>query len=430
MENRNAMNPTATSVLIAEDSPTQAAQLQFLLEENGFEVSVARNGREALEMVRASPPGIVISDIVMPELDGYGLCKAIKSDKQLNSVPVILVTSLDSMQDIAKGLACGADNFIRKPYEAKTLLGRIDYILLNQRLRRSGQTRVGIEIYFGGEKHFITSEREQILDLLISSYEQAIEVNEELKLREQQIGALNVALGNRAEELEIANNDLESFGYSVSHDLRAPLRAVCGFCEILREDYSGVLDTEGRRLLGVVNDSAAKMEQMIDDLLNFSRLGRRPIVGSQIDVPALVQDVLEELRRNPEHRKAEIRIDPLPPAWGDGSLIRQVWINLMSNALKYSSRRDVPRIEVTAASEGAMRVYCIRDNGAGFDMRQHDRLFEVFQRAHRAADFPGNGVGLAIVQRIIRRHGGRVWAQSEVDKGASFYFSLPASATE
>ena len=193
------MNPTnrgrrGVNILIAEDSPTQAARLEHLLAEQGHTVTTAGDGAQALAAAQRRKPALIISDILMPELDGYGLCKAIKSDDKLKSVPVILVTTLSDPQDVIRGLECGADNFIRKPYDERYLLSRIEYLLMNIELRKNQKMQMGVEIDLGGHKHFITAERQQILDLLISTYEQAIQINEELKLREQDLARSNEVL--------------------------------------------------------------------------------------------------------------------------------------------------------------------------------------------------------------------------------------------
>ena len=398
------------SILVAEDSRTQAEQLKDLLETRGYAVVVAADGKQALEAARRGKPTLVITDIVMPGMDGYALCSALRSDPALQDVPVIMLTALSSMQEIAKSLECGADNFIRKPYEPVNLLSRIDYILSNRALRSERRTRMGLEIDLGGKKHLITSDREQILDLLVSSYEEAVKANEVLKLRER--------------ELEAANQELESFAYSVSHDLRSPLRAIDGFSAILQDSCADRLDDEGRRLLAKIRDNANRMRQLIEDLLRLSQVGRAPLAAQEIDMAALARGALNELQPGPTARCV---IEPLPAAWGDASLIRQVWVNLLSNALKYSRGRDKPIVEVSGHAESGANVYRVKDNGAGFDMKHYDKLFGIFQRLHSADEFPGTGIGLSIVQRVIARHGGRVWAQGEVDGGATFFFSLPTS---
>ncbi|MBI2748065.1 MAG: PAS domain S-box protein [Burkholderiales bacterium] len=224
--------------------------------------------------------------------------------------------------------------------------------------------------------------------------------------------------------LEATNKELESFSYSVSHDLRAPLRAIDGFSRIVQDDYAGKLDDEGRRLLGVIRDNSQKMAQLIDDLLEYSRLGRKPLSTGEIDMKRLVEEVLGELQASGESSHGLV-LGTLPPARGDATLVKQAWTNLLANAIKFSGRREQPLIEVSGHENGAQCVYCVKDNGAGFDMRYYEKLFKVFQRLHREEEFEGTGVGLAIVQRVVSRHGGRVWAEGKVDEGAAFYFSLP-----
>lgn len=230
-------------------------------------------------------------------------------------------------------------------------------------------------------------------------------------------------VAERTAELEAVNKELESFSYSVSHDLRAPLRAVDGFSRMLEEDYSGKLDDEGRRLLNVIRDSGRKMGQLIDDLLTFSRLGKKLIAASGIDMMEQARAVFGELADGDDRIRLEL--GPLPAAWGDPALVRQVWLNLLSNAIKFSAQRPAPLVTVTGRVDATGNIYCVKDNGAGFDMRYYDKLFGVFQRLHSPEEFPGTGVGLAIVQRVVARHGGRVWAEGKEGEGAAFYFALP-----
>ena len=223
-------------------------------------------------------------------------------------------------------------------------------------------------------------------------------------------------------ELAAANRDLDAFSYSVSHDLRAPLRAVAGYAEILEEDFGKSLGDEGRKMLTVVREGARRMGRMIDDLLEFSRLGRQEPDQAPVDMTLLAREAWDALASKAPH--ARLRLGELPQARADPSLIRHVWANLVDNALKYSRKRPDPLIEVGARTEAGQAVYWVRDNGAGFDMRYASQLFGVFKRLHSPQEFPGTGVGLAIVKRIISRHGGRIWAESRPGQGATFYFSL------
>ena len=224
--------------------------------------------------------------------------------------------------------------------------------------------------------------------------------------------------------LEAANRELESFSYSVSHDLRAPLRVIDGFSRIVEEDYAGKLDAEGRRLLGVMRDNIQKMGELIDDLLEYSLLGAKSLASAEIDMKSLFVDALDWLRASGE-RLDGVVLHPLPPARGDATLVKQALMNLLANAIKFCGKHEHPTIEVSGRENGTQCVYSVKDNGAGFDMRYYDKLFGVFQRLHRDDEFEGTGVGLAIVQRVVARHGGRVWAEGKVGEGAAFYFSLP-----
>lgn len=250
----------------------------------------------------------------------------------------------------------------------------------------------------------------------------------ERKKAEEEILMLNaeleVKVAQRTAQLEAVNKELEGFSYSVSHDLRSPLRIINGFGQILMDDYAMKLDDEGQKTLQVIMNSAKRMGQLIDDLLNFSHLGRMKMSRSTVDMNELVREAVQELRNSGICIPEELKVDELKQGEGDANLLRQVWINLIGNAIKYSGRKTHPKIQIGMKEEAGRKVYFVKDNGAGFSMDYYNRLFGVFQRLHNQEQFSGTGVGLALVQRIITRHGGTVWAEAKPDEGATFYFSL------
>lgn len=312
--------------------------------------------------------------------------------------------------------------------------------LMSHRLHRgiTGPIRGVIDVARGVlEKRDYTAraakEQDDELGVLVDAFNNMLnEVGERtaiLERTQEELRRLNSELEQRVAarttQLESANKDLESFSYSVSHDLRAPLRAVGGFAELLRTDHSAQLDQEGQRKLDIIRGEASRMGTLIDDLLAFSRLGRKPIQKTELEMATLVKNIFDRLRAEKGGERVELQLGRLPKVHGDRALLEQVWVNLVSNAIKFSSKKEHPLVEVGAISEEQQHVFFVRDNGAGFDPRYQAKLFGVFQRLHDATEFPGTGVGLAIVQRIVVRHGGRVWADSTPGEGATFHFTLP-----
>jgi signal transduction histidine kinase len=251
----------------------------------------------------------------------------------------------------------------------------------------------------------------------------------EIQAQNEQIQAFNQKLEQtiteRTHDLEAANKELEAFSYSVSHDLRAPLRSINGYSRILMDDYGDKLDDEGKQTVNTIMRNGDRMGRLIDDLLAFSRLGRQNLTKVSLDMQALTNSALTDELRNQYGRNSEIKIGEMLPIKGDSSMLKQVMENLVSNALKYSMKKEKPLVEIGSYQENGSNVYYVKDNGAGFNMEYYDKLFGVFQRLHSANEFEGTGVGLALVHRIVTKHGGKIWAEGKENKGATFYFSLP-----
>ncbi len=447
-------------ILIVEDSATQAERLAYLLEQQGYIVTTAANGRAALEAIDKRRPAVIVSDIVMPEMDGFQLCRLAKNDLRFKDIPLILLTALSEPEDVLKGLECGADTFLTKPYDDDYLLEHIHHVVVNAELRKETNGQ-GLEVFYKGRKYSISSERQQILGLLLSTYETAIKKNRELKDLQKKLEALNERLEKRVEErtwalvveieerkkaeaeisrlneelekkviqrtaqLEEANRDMESFSYSVAHDLKAPLRAIEGFSFRLLKKYGGALDDEYGRLVGVIRENVQKMGRLIDDILIFSRAGRQELEPDQLDMNNVLRDVVQEIIAGETGREIRLEIKELPSAMGDKAAVRQVFSNLLTNAVKFAKPREVAMIEVGGQEGKDEVVYYVKDNGVGFDEQYSLKLFGVFQRLHGEGEFEGTGIGLAIVKRFINKLGGRVWAEGRVNEGATFYFTLP-----
>jgi len=294
------------------------------------------------------------------------------------------------------------------------------------RMRDTHRAMINILTDFRDEKERLQRTQRAMLNILQ-------DVDDERRQRqdaEQEVRQINSHLEERVSlrtaQLELANQELDGFSYSVSHDLRTPLRAIQGFSSILSEDHADALDDEGRRLLGIIVDGTRRMSQLIDDILAFSRIGRLDITTRRIDMARLVHSVIDELVREAKCPNLSFDVVPLLPAVADPATIRQVWVNLIGNALKYIGRNETVVIDIGSRVEDGQSLFFIKDNGVGFDMQYADKLFGVFQRLHGVDDFAGTGIGLAIVKRIVGRNGGRVWAEGAVNVGATFYFTLPA----
>lgn len=363
-------------ILIVDDRPENLVTLKRVLGNLDVELVEATNGNDALKATLYHDFALALLDIQMPEMDGYELASILREEEKTANLPFVFISAVytDNL-NVFKGYEKGAFSFITKPFQPEILINKVKFFI---------------------EKH----------------------------QQEVALYRLNEDLKRKNEDLERMNQELEAFSYSVSHDLRSPLRSINGYASILKEEFEENLEEDAQRLLNKIISSALKMSNLIDSLLSLSRLGRKPTSNRSINMKALVQKVLKDTEKLQNHSATKIEVKDLPNAKGDQELIKQVYVNLISNAIKYSSKKDKPEIKIGALEKNEEIIYYVEDNGAGFNMDYQDKLFGVFQRLHGAQEFEGIGIGLAIVKRIVNRHGGEIWAEGKVNKGATFYFTL------
>ena len=387
-------------LLAIDDSPTYLELLAEAFGGEGYEVTKAASAREGLERIAEGSFDCVMVDLVMPEMDGIEVCRRINQMGRslTNAMVVIMLTASESKEDMTRGLEAGADDFVGKSSDVVVLKARIRALL---------------------RRKFFQEENQRIREQLIRTEFEANEAR-----AAQEVAETRAIL---ADELERKNKELEAFSYSVSHDLRAPLRSIDGYSRALLEDYGSQLDPTAQRYLDRVRTAAQRMGELIDDLLKLSKVGRAELQRKQVDLSDLARKVAAELQRATPGRRVKVLIADGVIADADHRLLQVVLENLLGNAWKFTATVAEAVIEFGVSQKDGVPAYFVRDNGAGFDMAHAARLFTPFQRLHPEAKFPGTGIGLATVHRIVDRHGGRVWAESAVERGATFLWTLPTS---
>jgi two-component system, sensor histidine kinase and response regulator len=378
------------NILLVDDQPANLIALEAMLEDLGQNLIRAESGREALKRLLSDDFAVILLDVKMPEMDGFETAALIRQRDRSRHTPILFLTAADTSQTQAvRGYAVGAVDYLVKPVVPEFVRSKVAVFVelakKNELLRRQAA-------------------------LLAQSEQAALELAE-----------------TRAElvrELEHKNRELESFSYAVSHDLRAPLRRIDSFSRAVLESQGKRLDDEGRKFLSRVREASQQMSQLIDDVLYLSRVTRTELRDQEVDLSEVAELVVSRLQEGQPNRPVEVKIRPGVVVTGDGQLLKIALENLLQNAWKFTGKQAEPRIEFGVTQTSGEPTYFIRDNGAGFEMTYAARLFGPFQRLHSQQEFPGSGIGLATVQRIIHRHGGKVWAEGLVGQGATFYFTL------
>ena len=386
-------------ILAVDDSETYLQQVAEALRADGYDVVLARSGEEALELLALQAVDCVLLDLMMPGIGGRETCLRLKNAPGIRDIPIVMLSALDDRDAMIQGLSAGADDYIAKSSDFDLLRARV----LAQIRRKQFE-----------------DENRLIRDRLSHAELEAVEARGAQELAAMRAGLIR--------ELEAKNEELESFSYSVAHDLRAPLRSIDGFGLALLEDYADKLDDDGKQYVRYMRESAQQMAQLIDDMLALSRVTRGEFQRAAVDVTLIAREVANRLARSDQTRKVQFVATDGLAADADGRLLTVVFENLLGNAWKFTAKRKDARIEV-GVTPGSPSAFFVRDNGAGFDMAYASKLFGMFQRLHTNAEFEGTGIGLATVRRVIRRHGGRIWVESAVGAGTTFFFTLDGDAS-
>lgn len=379
------------NILIVDDDPVKSTLIQNIIYDSGENIIVLDNGKDALRYLLAHDVAVILLDVNMPVMDGFETASLIRKRKQNQFTPILFITAYSTdAKEVSRGYSLGAVDYLFTPVVPEILRAKV---------------KVFTDLF-------------KMNNIIKSNFLQIQSLNQDLE-------KYSAILEKQKWLLEETNKDLESFSYSVSHDLRTPLRHIAGYTELLKNYFSGKLDEKGNNYLQNVVNATQKMGTLIDDLLELSRIGMASMKPVKINLASLVKEVLEDLKPEINSRNILWKIGELEEVTADLNLMKMVLLNYITNAVKYTRKREKAEIEIGCNKIEGEIVFFIKDNGAGFAMEYVDRLFGVFQRLHSTNEFEGTGIGLANVKKIISKHGGRVWAEGEVDKGACFYFALP-----
>lgn len=422
-----------TDILVVEDSRTQAIGLKFMLKGAGFNVRVAYDGALALEAVEKQRPDLIVSDIVMPNMNGYELCKAIRENEKTYDIPIILLTQLSELTDVVKALESGADNFVTKPYKQEFLLSRIHHILINRELRRDRTSEKIIEIFFDNHKYSFSAMPTQVIDLLLSTFENAVEKNKELQEANRKLLEVQRELRDTNKQLEALNAQKNQFLGMAAHDLRNPLGHIALVTDMLMEDLADRVSAQEMEMLSITKNSSKFMLGLVNDLLDIAKIesGKLNLSLEETDLVALVAQNVERNNALAARKNIDIQFaanGDIPPMMVDPGKLEQVLNNLISNAVKYSYPDTT--VTVSLARQSGEVVLSVADEGQGIPVEELGKLFQPFERTsvETTGGEKSTGLGLAIVQKIVEGHGGSIRVESTEGQGTTFYISLPIAS--
>jgi two-component system sensor histidine kinase/response regulator len=391
-------------ILVVDDQSENLLSAEAVLESLGQEIVRAQSGREALRHLLTDDFAVILLDVMMPDMDGFETAELIRERDRSRTTPIIFVTALGKSEEhIFRGYDVGAVDYLTKPIVPEILRSKV---------------AVFVEL---ARKNAQLMEHAELLEQKNRELQNA---NAQLREADQEIGRLNNRLERRVVELSDLNRELDAFGYTVSHDLRAPMIRIDGFTRALEEHCGQQLDEQAKLYIHRVRSSSQRMCQLVDDLLNFSRVSRLDLRPQFVDLSELARSIAAELQSRDPDRRVDFVIAPRLAVTGDPALLRIVLVNLFENSWKFTRKRETAQIEFGITYQDGVDAFFLKDDGAGFDAKYREKLFRPFERLHPNAEFEGTGIGLATVERIIRRHGGRVWAEGAVDRGATFYFTI------
>jgi len=419
------------NILVVDDTPENLRLLSTMLTHRGYAPRCVINGQMALRACNSNPPDLILLDIMMPEMNGYEVCQHLKSEPKTRDIPVIFISAKDEVFDKVNAFAVGAVDYISKPFQFEEVLARIESHLTLRNLQKQLKEQNVLlqeEITSRLAVEKTLHEKNQILQQEIST-RRAVEktLQEQNLILQQEISQrqyAEYALLKSNQELARSNTELEQFAYVASHDLQAPLATIASYAQLLEKRYKDQLDSQASKFIGNIVHGCTRMQTLIDDLLEYSRVGRSQRPFELVDCNHAIQQTIANLQGAIRDTEAVVTYNNLPAVMGDISQLVQLFQNLIGNAIKY--RHDAPpTVHITACKQEGNWLFSISDNGIGIAPQHQERIFQIFQRLHTQREYSGTGIGLAICQKIVERHGGSIWVESEPGQGSTFHFTLP-----